>query len=192
LALLASPDFKKINLGLTERNRNVQFVKVGTVLEKIKGIIGWANDWVSARDRKAEAFLMGSQRPLEEVKVEITAKEQELEDIRNSKMQIEDEIWNVETKGEDSTALKNQISELANQEAMIELELAGLRERKEELENILQQSMADIPDPVTRQLFLNEVIYPVLESLKSIRSYGLRATADGETIQTSVFFDIAD
>lgn len=192
VSLLASPDFKEINFGLTDKNRSVQFVKIGTVIEKIKGVIGWSNDWMNARNRKAQAFKMGSEKPLEEVKAGITVKTGELQDMRDNIILLEDEVWNLESKGEDMEALQTQINDLKSQIEAKELELSGDRERQQELENILQESARDAPDPALNQLYLDEVIYPVLESLKSIKSYGLRVTSDKDSLESSVFLKVSD
>ncbi|MCK5180548.1 MAG: hypothetical protein KAR32_13545, partial [Candidatus Omnitrophica bacterium] len=192
MSLLASPAFKAINFGLTDKSRNIQFVKVGKVVEKIKGVIEWTGDWANAQDRKTQAFRAGSERPLDEAKANIAAKTDELQEMRDNVILLEDEVWNLETKGGDITALQTQMSDLKNQIAAKELELSGDRERRLELENILQKNEGDGPDPALRQLYLDEVIYPVLESLKSIESYGLRATSGRGVLEASIFLKVSE
>jgi hypothetical protein len=192
VSLLASPAFKEINFGLTDKNRSIQFVKIGAVIEKVKGVIGWSNNWINARNRKAQAFKAGSEKPLEEVKAGIALKTGELQDMRDNIIGLEDEVWNLESKGEALDALQTQISDLKNQIEAKELELSGDHERQQELENILQENEKDAPDPALNQIYLDEVIYPVLESLKSIQSYGLRMTSDKESLESSIFLKTSD
>jgi len=192
MSLLASPDFKKINFGLTDKNRSVQFVKVGQVIEKARGLIGWSNQWMDSRGRKAQAFKAGGERPLDEAKANIAEKEGELKEARDSIILLEDEIWNLESKGTDTSAQKVQLEELKNQAKTKQLELDDARERKEDIENIVQKPEEDAVDPALRKLYLDEVVYPVLEGLKSIKAYGLRVTVDGDAFESSVFLNVED
>ncbi|MCK4882386.1 MAG: hypothetical protein KAS92_05130, partial [Candidatus Omnitrophica bacterium] len=190
-SLLASPVFKKVNYGLTDKSRSVQFVRVGAIVEKIKGVIGWISDWVSAQERKAQAFQVGSTRPLDEVKNNIIVRSKELEEMSDKIIDLEDEVWNFETKGEDITGVQTQINDLKGQIRSKKLELSGEYERQQELENILQKSDQNIPDLAVRQLYLDEAIYPILDSLKSIKSYGMRVTFEKNALESSAFFDVS-
>lgn len=192
MALSASPAFQEINFGLTDKNRTVQFARVAQVIEKAKGIVGWSSQWMTAQDLKAQAFKAGSEKPLEEVKAVIAAKEGELKEIRGQIILLEDKIWNMETKGADAGAQKAELDGLKKQLDVKKAEITAEHERREELENILHDYEESAPDPALRQVYLDEVVYPVLEGLKSIRSYGLRATVDDGGFASSVFLKIGD
>ncbi|MBN1869691.1 MAG: DUF3352 domain-containing protein [Candidatus Omnitrophica bacterium] len=189
LSLLSSPVFKDVNFGLTDKNRSVQFVRIKDVMDKIRGVIGWSNNWIDAQRQKAEAFKKGSEKPLEEVNANISAKEGELQEIRNNLARLEDEAWSLESKGGDITALQAQMDDLKNQIETKELELYNERERKQDLEKILKQNELDSFSYLTmRQVFLDEVIYPVVEGFKSVISYGARVTMDKNVLKSSLFF----
>ncbi len=190
-SLLASPAFKKVNYGLTDKSRSVQFVRVGAIVEKIKGVVGWTSDWVSAQERKAQAFQVGSTMPLEEVKNNIIVRSKELEEMSDRIIVLEDEVWNLETKGEDFVGVQTQINDLKGQIRSKELELSGEYERQQELENILQKGDQNTPDLALRQLYLDEAIYPILDSLRSIKSYGMRVTFEKNALEASAFFDVS-
>lgn len=192
LSLQADPDFKAVDIGLTDKNKSVQFLKVGQVVEKVKGLIGWSNQWVTTRDRKAEAFKAGSSKPLDEVKISIALKESELEDIRDRLILAEDDIWNMETKGMDVSAKQAEMEELQRQLDAKKEEIVIENERKEELAGIVQELDGSFPDSELRQFYLEEIVYPVLDSLKTIRSFGLRSTLEDDAIESSLFLKITN
>ncbi len=98
----------------------------------------------------------------------------------------------METKEEDASLQKAQIESLNVQIETIEREIAGEYERKEELEDILQQSFKIAPDPAKRQTLLKGVAFPILDSLRSIESYGLRVTTEKDSLKSSLFLKMAD
>jgi len=192
LSLKSDPDFKEIDFGLSGKNRSVQFLKVGQVIEKVKGIIGWSNQWMATKDRKAEAFKAGSTKPLEEVKASIVLKEGELDEIREHLILIEDEIWNMESKGLDIGAKQAELDELQDQLASKKEEIIVENERKEGLVNIVGKVDKKSPDSETRKFYLEKVVYPVLDSLKSIKSFGLRTTVSDDAFESSVFLKVTN
>lgn len=192
ISLAANPDFREVNFGLTDKNRSVQFFKVGKIVEKVKGIVGWSNRWMASKERKAQAFQVGSEKPLEEARASIVVKESELKEIRDSIIILEDDIWNLNSKGEDVSVKEAQLSELKNQVEAKQLEIAGEQERSEELEKIIQENEENAPDSALRQIYLDEVAYPILDSLKSIDSFGLRVTSGKNTLEASAFLKIGN
>jgi len=192
LSLLASPDFKEIDFGLTDKNRYVQYLKIGKFVEKVKGVINWSNQWTSARNRKTQAFKAGSEKPLEEVEASIAAKENELMAIRDKVILVEDQIWNMESKGLDIGVQQNELHSLKSQLDAKKEEIVSENERKAGLASIIQEYEESSPEPELRQLYLDEIIYPVLESLKSIKSYGLRSTINDNVFESSIFLNVAN
>jgi len=190
LSIQSNPDLKEIDINLTGKNRSVHFLKVGRVIEKVKGIIGWSNQWIVNRDRKAEAFKAGRAKPLEDVKMSIAMKESELKEIRERLIPIEDEIWNMESKGLDVSAKQVELNDLQTQLDAKKKEIIIETEKKEELAAIIQDPDSSTPDTALRQFYLDQVIYPVLESLKSIKSFGLRSTVNDGAFESSAFLKV--
>ena len=102
------------------------------------------------------------------------------------------DIWNFNTKGEGTSALQTRLIELRSQAKTKQLELADEREREQELASILQANEEEAPDPAIRQLYLDEVVYPILEGLKLIKSYGLRVRSEEDVLKSSVFLKVED
>lgn len=192
VSLKDNPDFKAIDVGLTDKNRSVQFIKLGQVIEKTKGIIGWSNQWMTSRDKKADAFKAGSARPLEEVKIVLAMKEGELEEIRERLIVVEDEVWNLETKGVDASIQKAEMVDLQKQLDSKKEEIVMENERKEGLANVVGDLDNGSSDSDLRQFYLDEVVYPILDGLKSIQSFGLRSTVNGDAFEASLLLKIAN
>jgi len=187
LSLRANPDFKEVNFGLTDPNRSVQFVKIAEVVEKVKSVIAWSNKWAGAQSRKEEAFKAGMEKPLEEIKASILLKEGELEKIYEDIALLEDEVWNLESKGEDVNAAEERLAELKEQVDIKTAELVSENERKEELAIIIQDNKKTVPDADVRQMYLDEIVYPFLEALRSIKSYGLRVISEKDALGGSLY-----
>jgi len=190
LSLTANPGFQSVNIGLTDKNRYVQFFKLGEVIAKIKGLLDWSNQWMVAQERKAEAFKAGSQRPVDEVEASISTKGSELEAIREELDVLEDEIWNEETKGGDVASLKEQKVQLEGRLDAKKQEIIAEEERLVELTEIVEDYDDKKLDPKARKAILDEIVYPVLEALRSIVSVGIRSTVEQDIFKTSVIMEI--
>lgn len=190
LSLPASEAFKEINLGLTDKNRSVQFLKIGEVIEKMKGIIEWSAQWVTAKDKKTRAFKTGSEKPLEEVKADIALKEEELKGIRDQIISLEDSIWNKEAEGEDVSSRQAQLNSLKIQLDSKKAEITAANERQEELAKVVQEYDTHQQDEELRKLYFDELVYPLMEGLKSIIAYGLRVTASDKALESSILLKI--
>jgi hypothetical protein len=190
MSLLANAAFQEVDYGLTDKNRSIQFIMVEAMIEKLKGVVRWGNQWVTAQDQKAQAFITGSSLPLEEVKATIQNKQRELSKINDQIPTLEDEIWSLETQGQDVSAKQAALKVLQEQRAAKELEIADQEERKAELMGIVQEYHEQTPDPSLRQLYLDEVVAPILDSLKAIKASGFRATVDGDILKSSLILKI--
>jgi len=186
MSLLANPTFKEVDFGLTDKNRSVQFIMVGSLIDKIKGVARWGNQWVSDRDKKTEAFKAGSTLPLEEVRADLQRREKELDGLHDRILPLEDEIWLLETRGEDVSAKKAEKEDVQKQIAAVEVDIAGLRDREADLSKIIPEYKEQAPNPSLRKLYLEEVVNPILDSMKSIKASGLRATVEGDVFESSI------
>jgi len=191
-SLRADRDFRAIDFGLTDKNRGIYFIKIGQVIDKVKGIVKWVNQWVSAQEQKTQAFKTGSEKPLKEAETNIAVKEGELKELRDKITLLEDEIWSLDTKGEDVSVQQEQFNELKSQIEAKELEVADARERRGELEKIVEENKKSASDPAKRQIYLDKVVYPVLDGLKSIESFGLRFTSEDDILSSSASIKIED
>ena len=192
MALPSSPDFKEIDFGLTKKNRAVQFVRIKDIVGKIGGVIQWASQWMDVRDQKADAFKSGRQKPLEEVVADIAAKEKELDEIRENIISLEDEIWNMESKGEDVSSQQLKYEDLKNQMDQKKEEIVELNERRKELAKITQEPTQKISEAEIRRVYLTEVVYPILDGFKLMESYGFRSTVSGDSIESTMFLKMAE
>ena len=65
-------------------------------------------------------------------------------------------------------------------------------ERKDGLVDIVGELDSKSPDPEMRQFYLDKIVYPILDSLKSIKSFGLRSTVSDDAFESSLFLKVAN
>jgi len=186
-SITADSAFKEIDIGFSEPSRNIQFVRVGNLIEKSKKVIEWSRQWMSARNKKTEAFKVGSEKPLKELEERLVKDEAKMEALNNRIAKLEDEIWSLESKEEDAGSQKRELQGVKNQVTSLESEIASDYERKARLLEILGQ-YEGAKDQANRQVYFDEIIYPALEGIKSVETFGMRATVeDDRALSTGVF-----
>ena len=193
-SLESSPDFERVNQGLTDHNRAIQFVKFGALVNEMKTVIEWANNMSYSQDEKQLAFRHGAQLRLNDVKKSIDDANQEIQKLENDIVLLDDEIWNMESKGEDTsfTQLKLKEAKEKIEEKKNKLKLAF--EQKKELTDTIEGYKQRTVDPALRRTYLDEFIYPVLKGFESIRACGMRATInqEEEVVSSELFIDIIE
>jgi hypothetical protein len=190
LSLSADPAFQEVNAGWTDKSRSVQFFKVDEVMEKMKGVVEWAVRQGEAQDKKRLAFKAGGTKPLEEVKADIVLKEGELKGLREQAAVLEEGIWNKEAKGEDVGSDRAKLNSFKIQLDAKQAEIAAAKERRQGLAKIVDEYGADKQDEELRKLYMDNLLYPAMEGLKSISACGLRITATDNALESSMILKV--
>ncbi len=191
LSLLEDAGFKAINMGLTDKNVGAQFININKVSEKLGSIIEWSNGWVSEKSKSQQAFKAGQEKRLEDVVNDVTRKEKDLSGMKQRLTTLEDQIWDADVKGQDVSSLKEELNQTKNQMEKLKNDLIASKEQKVELENLVGGSQNQTIDPALRRLYLDEVVYPILDGLTSFSTLGSRTTRGDGEIKTLLFLDVS-
>jgi len=186
-SIMSAIDFKPLTLGETEAARNVQFVRVGQLTRKVKEIVGWSTQRVSQRDKNRLAFKSGGQRRLEDIQLRIEEHTKRIEEIKAQLVVLEDEIWEGESQGQDVTDKKKEMEQFKDQRVKREMELEAEYERKEEQEAIVSSYGDRIQGVEKRQLYLEEIINPILDGLETIQAFGAKTTTETGVLESQLF-----
>jgi len=191
-SLLSDEAFKEVDKGLTDPNMSIYFARMGAFVNKIEGMIEWANNWAGAQDQKRTAFKAGSEQRLKDVESDITEAEGEIKAMMAEVRGINEKIAEFETQGLDATASQE---ELKITEASIEekkKDADALIEQKLELVEIIKGYEKNTMSAETRKLFLNEFVYPLLTGISSIETFGGRTTIENDIFESTVMFKFND
>lgn len=166
MSLLANKDFQAVNFALTDENNAVFFLKTEALLNKIRHICEWGVSWYSLMAANLEAYQQKAEQDLDNLETAIRIKEQELELLRaNAALQA-----NIEVKEEE-----------------INLAKKNLEEMEQTLEDMTQKSPAGKMDVSLIRLYLDELVYPVLDGLKSHKAFGVRSIFSENMLITESF-----
>ncbi len=158
--LLKDESLSVVDKGLSQENNGVLFVKVGEAVRKIKGIVDWSSNWLNLK----AAHRDGSKQRLEDLRKDINFLEDDLVALKEENLMIEEEV------------LKIKIEEKEK-----DLDLARAKEK--ELLIILEQMEADTLEARKGKIYLDEIVYPLMEAFSSFKSCGVKTIFQDEFIE---------
>ena len=68
--------------------------------------------------------------------------------------------------------------------------MGNIRDKQVELEQTVAGYKDNLPDAEKRQLFMEEMIFPILESLRSIKSIGSKVIISDKVMESSVYMQL--
>lgn len=189
-SLLQDQVFQRIDQGLSDENTGIYFSRVGQFAEKLEDIIKWINSWAKAQYERKDAFREGSLKRLEDVKVEIKGAQQELEQIQENIKKLDTEMAGLTSQGMDTSAVKTGLENARKLLTTKKNDIEALEDKQVELRQLVAGYDGSTKGEEMKQLLLDEVAYPVLRSLSSVESLGVRTTTQGDTFESTVLIKV--
>ena len=191
VSLLANEDFQDIDFGLTDTNNSVLFIKTDLLLTKVRGICEWVFNWLSLSSARMEVFQKEAEQRLNTLKKDAQTKEQELKQLKAKIQSLEEEISQLQVQSLD-TYPKEQELALLEAETETKKEIMVFSEEKlkieeQKLKDIIQRSRLSKIDFPLVKVYLNEVIYPVLDGLEENKALGMRSIFNQDVIEVELF-----
>lgn len=179
MSLLASGDFQDINFGLTEENNAVSFLKTDLLLGKMREISAWALNWLSLMATSLETFQRGAEQRLDSLKIDAQIEEQKLKELKANSQVLAEEIKSFQSQGLDASfkqqKLGNIEAKIKEKEERIGLLKQDIEKGEQELKDILQKSLVAKIDPALVKIYLNELVYPILDGLQANKATSSRS-----------------
>jgi len=189
-SLMANEDFKAINFGLTDKNNTISFLKVDLLLHRIRGICEWGFEWMSLLSKQLKASQERAEFEMEYYKKEIQTKESELASLKGSLRLIEKEIESLKSQELDASLQQEELSRLESriEEKQDEINISkeNLEDREKHLTMINKSPMVKMDTSVVR-LYLDKVVYPILEGLQTVKAVGSRTVFSENMLETQSF-----
>ncbi|MBP9853440.1 MAG: DUF3352 domain-containing protein [Candidatus Omnitrophica bacterium] len=187
-SLVSNAAFKILNQGLTDKSIGVQFYKMDEIAFKMAGILEWSNNWITANDQKKEAFKSGARMRLTQVQKEIEDEEAELKQKEQQVKDLEKIIVDLETAGQDAAAQKNELQILNNKIKDYKYDIATNVQNAMKIEESMDAYSTT--DNQKRQLYIDHVMIPVVDSLKVIEGVGIKSLMSSDSMDGSVFLKL--
>ncbi len=190
LTLSHDETFQTMDLGAAGESRSLQFAKAGQIMEKMEGVLEWSKTWIDAQDARKEAFKSGSQKRLADVETDLNDHRMALEEKTARVKTLEEEIWDMESRGLDVTQQRGEFKSLGDSIKELDGQIASTEEQKKELVEIIGGYDNHSDGTQRREHLIEGLIRPLLKSAAFIRSYGARTTLDRDVWTSTLFWDL--
>lgn len=187
LGLSHDETFQVMDLGAAGESRSIQFARVGQIMGKMEGVLEWSKTWINSQDVRREAFKSGSKKRLADVETDLNSHKMALEEKTARVKTLEEEIWDMESRGLDVTQQRGELKSLGDSIKELDGQIASAEEQKKELVEIIGGYDNRLDVTQRREHLIEGLIRPLLKSCAFIRSYGARTTLDHDVL-TSLFF----
>ena len=155
-SLTVNPKLKEVNLDLTGPANSSFFVDFQQLMQKLNGLVDWADQWAANQETKRAAFKTGSQKRLTDLESDLKTQEAELENLRTQLR---------ERPATDPTSTPT-IDELKAQIQKKEPEVVGARQKVAELKALVDQYSRPVQSQSDKQM-VEAFIKPMIQAFES-------------------------
>jgi len=191
LSLAVDEGFKKVDRGLTDKNNSVLFLRLDEVLRQGRAIVDWALDQMKAKAARDQAFKQGIEERLATLKQDLAKQELELKGLKSYFQRANEQLPTaLQTEGQDTTKIWEEINSLQNQIKEHEKGIAVLKGDQSRLEETLASFKEDKTDPELVQLYVDKVLFPILEGLEPYKALGSRVVFGDKALDSTSFIKV--
>ncbi|VAX35194.1 hypothetical protein MNBD_UNCLBAC01-2000 [hydrothermal vent metagenome] len=180
-------DFKEFFLSKEKKARSMQFVKMDALMQNTREVIDWSMQWLLQQDKSKSAFKSGAEHRLVDIENNIAEGQGALENFMEQVTVLDDEILKLESVGENIEVKQEELRQLKEREILQKKELEDLQMQKKEQTEMLQGYQDNTQGARQRQIFFDEILYPVLDGLESIKILGGKTTVDSGVMESESF-----
>ncbi|MDD5073350.1 MAG: DUF3352 domain-containing protein [Candidatus Omnitrophica bacterium] len=191
-SLLENEDFKAVNHGLTGECNSVYFLKADVLMLRAKSICEWLYGWMVIAEKQAEKYKEMAKAKSGALASDIAEGEADLEKSAAILQALEKEIEGLKAQGADTAAKQaesdNLKEDIALKRNMLDEDKKNLEQMRASAERKPSQKM-DLP---LVKLYLDELVYPVMDGLQSVKAVGSRATFGNDVTCSETFSKVVD
>jgi len=175
--LSESKSFQKVDLGLTDKNNMISFVRVDHLLAKIRTLTDWGLSWMSGEDKREQAFLDGQRQRLADLKAESERLNQDSAEKQATLQAMTDDLAKQKARGIETSPLEQRIDEAKLGVDKVSSDIKVSEEKIAELEKEIRDFKAPF-DTDRSKFYLDSVAIPVLKGMESYEGMGVRVIWD--------------
>jgi hypothetical protein len=180
LSLVTHRDFQAVNYGLTDKNNSIFFLRTDMLILKIRRICGWGVSWLSLLSKDIEGYQQKIEQDLDNLRAIIQIEKQEIKWLQTNVRLLQEEVANIKSQDlEISEQRSAEIEKLENKiktkETKVTLTKKDLEKKEKELADLKKRSLSEATNLALVQLYLNEIVYPILDGLGANKAIGSRS-----------------
>ncbi len=192
LSLAADGWFKKVNQGLTDKNNSVFFLNLNEIVHQGRGIIEWSVNQMKAKAGRQRAFKEGMEKRGGELKSDLSEQESQMKKLQSDLKTAQDELAVLKAQGQDQAASLAKIDQLEKQIETQQENIKSLRDNQTQLEETLAGFKEEKADPELIGLYVDKVVFPILEGLQSYKAMGSRMVFGEEALESTTFIKVEE
>ena len=185
--LAASVFFKEMDFGLTDKNRIIHFLKFDRLVDKIKYLLDWSVDQSKKQEEKQLAFKTGAEKRLEDIKKDIIRIDNEMSGLDGKVVDATNEKKKLEEQGLPTEDKEAELKTAEDQKQAKEDELKAAYAKKIEQEQTIKGYEPDVLLQEQQRVSRDDLIYPVLDGLRSIQTISARSTVEANAWNVQIF-----
>lgn len=190
-SLSKNKDFQDVNLGLTGRNNAISFVNTDVLFYKIRQLCQWGVRWLSLIYTREEHPYEMAKQQWEALREKIQQEKEELEKWKVDLQKLKKETDSSHIQEANLTPQEKKLVELEEKirvkEEEITFAMRDLKRKKQQLEQEKKRLWGKAPSPSLIKLFVEKVIYPILDGLRENKIAASRVIFKQESVEMFFF-----
>ena len=186
-SLDSSAVFKNVNVGLTDKNNSVFFLKSDDLLDRVHRMIEWQLRQAKARAAQQQAFKEGMEQRLEDSKGDLEKEEGELKDLEENLRSTNDQLKSLQSQGMDVAEILTKIDHSEKQIEAKKESIQKLKDSQTDIEDAIQSFKEEKANPEMLELYVHQVVFPILDGLSSYKAIGSKAIFTDEGIESTMY-----
>lgn len=179
--------FKDVNVGLTDKNNSVLFLKMDDVLNRVRNMIEWWVAQTKARAAQQQAFKEGMEQRLEDSRKDLQQDEGKLQDLETSLQSTNDQLRGLQSQGLDVGEVLAKIDRLEKQIEAKKESIQKTKDNQTDIEETIQSFKEEKANPELMELYVRHVVFPIVDGLSSYKAVGSKAVFTEDAIESTVY-----
>ena len=175
-SILDNGDFKAVDHGLTGECNSVSFLKVDVLMQRAKSVCEWLYGWMGIMEKQAEKHKEMAKARSETLAAAIAKDEASLEESKTAFILLEKQIEDLKAQAADTSAKQAESDNMKTE--IMQKGNALIKEKKdlEQMQAAANREPAKKTDLPLVKLYLDNLVYPVLDGFQSLKAVGGKAT----------------
>lgn len=186
-SLDSSAAFKNVNIGLTDKNNSVFFLKSDDLLDRVQKMIEWQVAQAKARAAQQQAFKEGMEKRLEDSKGDLEKEEGELKDFEESLRSMNDQLKNLQSQGSDVAQILTKIDHFEKQIETKKESIQKLEDSQTDIEDTIESFKEEKANPEMLGFYVQRVVFPILDGLSSYKAIGSKSILTDDGIESTMY-----